>query len=227
MKHYLTRSNLTFSSQKKLKEYAVGICRKNLNIIVDTEHVDYGFFVDMFERHPTKKFDEETDTIMFQIVDGTKSVNFDIQPPLTTQEPFRAYFKLGSTTWNSFSLLKKCIDKKPNTNEDIKGTFRNEISEQLSTFNEQNRYICAVCSSHEHLDIDHIVPFADILKGFTDDNGFSDDIGKKSGSYKYYFNNRNYAEKWKTYHQDNSSLQYLCKSCHKHKTSIQRGRNTV
>jgi hypothetical protein len=125
---------------------------------------------------------------------------------------------------NIFGKWKKENDKLNN----IKTTFRNEMHSgsrrdylinNTKLINNSYTGICVNCNKETNkINIDHYPkPFKIILDDFIKSNNIIlDNLDVKENNNSLLFNNRNLAEKWKTYHDNNASYRILCQSCNSH-----------
>lgn len=206
--YYLPLSELSFSSQIKLKKHIKAECELYTDVLIDEKHCIYKLLLDMFSRHPDK--DVLTDNISFKLITSCdRSPSFVEEEPLTRTESFRAYYKTDDMKrWKSFSLLKKCVTgKNATTHTTERMMFRKLIQEQINNFRKNVPYRCCKCNYNDLLEVDHKTPFCSLVNDFIEQTGTCD------------FENSEYNKKWSDFHLEKAELQMLCKNCHYKKTN--------
>lgn len=214
--HKLPRTELVFSSQKKLKDYVKEQCLKYLDETIDIDHPLYNLLLDMWERHPNKSIESP---LFKNISHKNRSPTFRSRSPLTKHEKFRSYY-YDDGRWKSFSLLNKCVSgNKTTTTQQLNKTLRYAIIEQINDFKRQNDCsVCNICNCvKDDIEIDHIIEFQKIVKDFINDIGSEIEIIKGEGSGEWLFKDNDIKQKWLSFHLEKATLQALCVECHKGK----------
>jgi 5-methylcytosine-specific restriction endonuclease McrA len=219
----LERSNLTFKSQKDLKQYLYNLAERVKNIILEPESknpslaFDYKVVYDLFERHPEKLTSVDENDLKFLICDEPHRPSDKRSPPLTTCEKVRAYYY--DNGWKNFSLFRKCISNKEYSKKClINEAFRRSIQYQIDAYKIRNQGSCNNCGNLSN-DIDQIIPFKTIVKDFLDQhNLILEEIEIEKGSdERVLIKDPIIFDSWKEFHST-CELQSLCKHCHLEKT---------
>jgi len=106
----------------------------------------------------------------------------------------------------------QALTPRPSKRNDFLSALREEVKDQIFLFKMKSDDVCAICrqgieSGEKH--IDHLVPFRDLVKDF-----FQDATHKvKDLGTTYVLEDRDMAERWKAYHQENAILQSSHAKC--------------
>jgi hypothetical protein len=123
-------------------------------------------------------------------------------------------------TCSSISRIT-CVTQRGETNHALlRGAMRTAIEDQIRTYRDCHGF-CEMCNAVAD-DIDHILPFAQLMQQFCD--GRTDipiSFSKRSGTNQHCFKecNNAFETEWQSYHRANASLRALCKSCHTSRSS--------
>jgi hypothetical protein len=193
----LPLSGKEFLLKADLKKYVNIVIRRYKDIIIDKNHPEYKFFVDLWNRHP----DKSTHNV---IPDFFQSMSEEKRRKTRKSrqyrgEDIRTYYKgFEEDDWEKFSL-NQCISGRAKTaNSKSSAALRLEIEPQIIEFRKNNLCKCMCCGEYsKFLDVDHVFPFKNLVEHW---KPVKDTIS------------------WKEFHLINAELQLLCKPCHDKKT---------
>ena len=208
--YHLPRTNLRFKAQESMKKHLKdALSTAPVNTVITKESPYFNLILDMFERHPCLGGVLKPDA--FKLVKDNTTYR---------TEAFRPHYLGKDGLFHSFSLMKKCVTGRSDTLwSDQCDAFRYEIQSQIDEFRKNNKG-CSECHNNtKPCDIDHVIPFKDILSNFLTQNE-DEEIPTEfinEGVHKR-FVDKAYREKWFDYHKHNALLTSLCIDCHKKKT---------
>jgi hypothetical protein len=134
-----------------------------------------------------------------------------------TFKHFEVYIVKEDGSIDVVSALTNCV--RGRKSNDLSNAMRNSVNLQIQNYKKENllELKCIECSSTENIHIDHSSPqFIDLQKTFIetcklviptlfDENEWNGKIFKDI--------NKDFENKWYSYHKDNSNLQLLCEKC--------------
>jgi hypothetical protein len=193
-----------FKSKKELHAYVDslisnrGICKSLKSYNLD----EYNFFYKLFQRHPDKERKRTTEI-----------VDIAIEPHTISR--YVTIIILNDGTSDTISYVK-CVKQKSQTfSEKIKSAYRVAVDDQIKSFKEQNHNPCEFCGKKNHIEVDHIYHFAQLVYDFKklypneptslNKNEAQQDCFKEEDS--------EYKNKWAEYHKKYATLRILCQSC--------------
>lgn len=169
----------------------------------------FEFYYELVHRHPDASRKLAGGVIDFKIVPSERS---------PSSKELQIVHSDG--TCSSISRIK-CITQRGDTNYALlRGAMRTAIEDQIRMY--RSCYgVCVRCNAIAD-DIDHILPFAQLVQRFCDGrtdipNSFSKHSETNQDCFKECDNT--FETEWQSYHRDNASLRALCKSCHTSRSS--------
>jgi hypothetical protein len=192
------------------------MCLKELDTKIIPGEDMYDLLLDMVDRHPNREEMLHNDIIFEFVTKNNKSPSFKDKSPIRRSESFRSYYKDKNGFWKSFSLLGKCVSGKGKTpHYQFMSALRFSIDDHIKDFRKEADYICSNCNGGGYLDVDHVTEFKTLVDDFTENNGICEVVKVNT---HYELSDEVYKGKWRDYHKNNCSLQYLCVDCHLYKT---------
>ena len=130
--------------------------------------------------------------------------------------------EFNGEAWNSISVVA-CVKQKGWTDaKTVSNGLRAEIEEQICAFREEPGQ-CAACSEADGEEVDHVRPFSELTKEFLKSHPLSaEGVVKDVDADKPRLSDRDLAQSWKEFHEENAKLQWLCRACHAEKTAASR-----
>lgn len=212
-KYVFEKSRKMFETQPEIKRYFRDNIEQCLDVVIDENHWFFAFMTDLFNRHPII---EERAVAFFVATCETEDILFII--PLSRTERYRAFYRTKSDgPWIDFSV-QKCVSGKDHSRRQILNkAYRNEVMDQIQSVR-NNGLTCNSCGTDSgRFDVDHMgKTFSQLLAEFQEQFGTSETL-RRVGPLDH-FADEEYAQRWKDFHREHASLQYLCTHCHKKKT---------
>ncbi len=196
--------NKYFKTKKSLEEYVrnsiltIGICPS-----LKTNHIEeYNFFIELFRRHPNYP------NKIYNMVD------ISIVPNKINSKYFELNIVKGDGSLEDISW-RNCISEKERNK--FKCALRVSIEEQIKTFKYSHAHECAICKTKEadEYHVDHENYFEEILYGFLQIEKDIPTIFQNTNDNRKMFRSedKEFEDKWKTFHKDKACLRILCRSC--------------
>lgn len=97
--------------------------------------------------------------------------------------------------------------------------YREAVADQIMEFrrSKQPNSYCESCGSNQNLQVDHFIPFenlvADFEKGKTDIPDEFENADRIACNKRFRTSDRAYQEAWQQYHKEHASLRLLCRQC--------------
>lgn len=114
--------------------------------------------------------------------------------------------------------VSACIKNRNKTDRQIlMAAARNAIMFQILDWSNKHRNkVCKICNTKINIQVDHIYPFRSIFKDFLKNNKLPKEINYErlfNGSHVFASSHDEFVDKWRQYHKETATYQYLCQKC--------------
>ena len=187
----------SFHTKAELRKYTKKLIYDNLGMLIKPNDTYWGFFTELFKRHPERDFYGKIEEIELLTNEG----NY-----------FKVCLYCKGKGVHTISI-ERCVSGLPMTEgEKYRRVMRELIQPEIDNYKLDNTERCANCNSDKNLQTDHEVPFSALRNSFISIHGLAKGdfiwINNRLINTDYIFNNA-----WKKFHMDNATFQTLCKSC--------------
>ncbi len=123
-----------------------------------------------------------------------------------------------------WSIRGAISGKSCNTWTKLTVALRGAIRPQMQKFRGAGSGKCELCETQGFCEVDHVVSFKSLMRGYLDARGFYPEsyIYQHSG-WAFTAADRGFEAEWQQFHQERCSLRLLCHDCHLTVTKGQRG----
>jgi hypothetical protein len=193
---------LSFKSKQESYEFTKKFIYNLGPCVIGKNHEHFGFFMDLIE--PAKYPPESIESFEILKYPGCgKTLHLQVST---------IDIKHKSISWVDCSRRLLKIDSHKTM---LISAMRRAIQTHIDQFRNDNPFICKLCEcSSENIQVDHIEPFDALYKLFILENTPPDTFAKNEyGMWLFQEKDKEYSEKWITYHEKNAKFQMLCREC--------------
>ena len=201
--------NILFKTKKSCYIYAKNII-DNIGVsIINKEHAQYSFFINLLNNHPECNTKIGVGINYFYIVRDTYN-----------KKAYKTMIKRTDNTEIDFSWKYCCEFKKRSILYDLNNAMRSAVRDYTFKYKCNNKLICKYCNikNANSYHVDHEKPSFNTLK-----NNFLKNTNKQIPSSFdelpklnltiFSANDKDFENEWVMYHNTNCNLQILCESC--------------
>jgi hypothetical protein len=192
-----------FRTKALAKDYVMEIAKKHVGEAIMPDDPDFSLFADLWTRSPA--FVEGMDH--FEI--GRKFSGVSV----------RAVSREGESI--DWSLRNAVSGHLPGVHTQLTLAMRLAIRPQIVTFRNGNRK-CERCYSFEDIEIDHVVPFKELMQKFLSLNPHPQVFHYTASGWQFCREHAEYEKAWIEHHRKYCVLRPLCSGCHKEFTLASR-----
>ena len=196
-----------FNTKKDLRIFTKQMMQKLFNKEILGDHP---FLFELIKRHPEPNEKYLNDISFFRaypnpVTGDTSSPHVVLVRRNGSETPF---------SWNA------CVTGRRHGGPQLLNAMRSAISEDIVEFKFSQPQACMSCGSSGELDVDHVVSFAELAEKFlSEKTNHPTEFSKNYQSRDIFCKNDiEFESEWVEFHLKNSTLQLLCKLCHKLKT---------
>lgn len=213
--------NLNFKTWNEVHKFAQDILNKSPGTLAG---VEFNFVKDLIEYHPN---------IENKLKNGIKLIRVG-KPEYGTGNAFLIIDNNDILQDISYKKCRPIAKKNKNKaiEKDIKAqitkAYREAVENDIKNYWQSHTLkVCSQCNSNKNIHTDHIKPFIELVNEYKTLNNVTEHpkIERINGNiHTFRFSastekNRVFIDGWKNYHSENSTFQFLCRSCNLRKHS--------
>lgn len=184
-----------FGTKEKAKAFAVEMAKKYIGERIDQNSPDFGVFMDLWTRSPNFREGE----CHFEV--GRRFNSVAVKTVMHDGEVV------------DWSLRNAVSGRFPSQHTQLTLAMRLSIRPQIQSFKQHNRK-CEICYSWEDIQIDHVLPFKEIMRRFLDTGKAPEFYHFSASGWSFTKEHREYEERWYEFHRAHAKLRPLCSRCH-------------